>query len=86
MGNDGSQNIFVNQAKSITIKQVNNNVSPWKLKGIYSSELKALHNIARIITCFGHKIALQFNRILNVTQNSYKTKIVNVYIVYDLDN
>ena len=56
------------------------------LLGIYSSELKALHNIAWVITYFGHKIALQFSRILNVTQNSYKTKIVNVYIVYDLDN
>ena len=32
IGNDGSQNIFVNQAKSITIKQVNNNVSPWNIQ------------------------------------------------------
>ena len=78
--------MFVNQPKSITIKQVNNNFFPWKLKGIYSSELKALHNIACFITYFGHKIALQFNSILNVTQDSYKTKIVNVYIIYYLDN
>ena len=78
--------MFVNHPKSITIKQVNNNFCPQKLKGIYSSELKALQNIARVITYFGHKTALQFNSILNVTQNSYKTKIVNVYIIYYLDN
>lgn len=69
------------------MKQVNNKVFGWKLKGIYNSELKPFHDLASAISNFGHKIALRFNySILSVTQNNYKTKIVNVFIFYDLNN
>ena len=36
---------------------------------------------------FSNKIGIQFNNIpLNIEQNNYTTRIVNVYIVCDLDN
>ena len=35
----------------------------------------------------GYKIGIQFNKsVLVVEQNNYATKIVNAYIVYDLDD
>ena len=42
--------MFVHQPTFNTIKQLNNNVSSWKLKGIYNSELKPLFNLAPVIT------------------------------------
>ena len=42
-----------------------------------------LSNIKR----FGYQIGIQFNStLLVVEQNNYTTKIVNAYIVYDLDS
>ena len=39
------------------------------------------------IKYFGYKIGIQFNNTpLVVEQNNYATKIVNAYIIYDLDN
>ena len=36
---------------------------------------------------FGNRIEIQFNNTpLVIEQNNYASKIVNVYIVYDLDN
>ena len=34
----------------------------------------------------GYKVGIKFdNKVLAVGQNNYATKIVNVYVVYDLD-
>ena len=73
---------------NINVKQTNNeyNVYAWKSKGIYSTELRPLHNLAPIIAYYRCKIAFRFNyRILTIIQKSYKSKIMNIYIVYDLD-
>ena len=63
-------------------------VISWKSKGIYTSKLTPLstaflHNVR----LFGYKIGIQFNKsVLVVEQNNYATKIVNAYIVYNLDD
>ena len=42
-----------------------------------------MHNII----LYGYRIGIQFNkRVLVVEQKNYATKIVNAYIVYDLDD
>ena len=59
----------------------------WKSKGVYNSKLKLLY------TAFLHSIkhseyrtGIKFDKNpLAVEQSNYLTKIVNVYIVYDLD-
>ena len=60
----------------------------WKSKGVYNSKLIALHgDFLPNIKYFRNKIGIQFNSIpLFIEQNNYATKIVKVYIVYDLDN
>ena len=89
--NDGSQNTFVYQPTLDTLELKKNKgtnyVLCWKSKGVYNSKLKPVH------TAFLHSIKLSEYRIgikfdedpLAVEQNNYLTKIVNVYIVYDLD-
>ena len=60
----------------------------WKSKGVYNSKLIALHGaFLPNIKYFKKKIEIQFNNTpLVIEQNSYTSKIVNVCIVYDLDN
>ena len=60
----------------------------WKSKGIYNSKLKALHGaFLPNVKYFGNKIGIQFNNtLLIIEQNNYVTRIVNIYIVYDLEN
>ena len=60
----------------------------WKLKGAYNSELVTLHGVfLSNINYLTRKIGMQFNNTrLVVEQNNYPPKIVNVYIVYDLNN
>ena len=50
---------------NINIRQASNkyNVSAQKSKGIYISKLRPLHNLAPIITYYGHKITLRFSNI-----------------------
>ena len=59
-----------------------------KSKGVYNSELKAL--LRRFLTSvnnFWNKIGIQFhNTPLVIEQNNYASRIVDVHIVYDLDN
>ena len=60
----------------------------WKWKGIYNSKLKPLY------TAFWHSIKIHEYRIgikldkdpLAIEQNYYLAKIVNGYIIYDLDS
>ena len=89
--NDGSQNTLVYQP-TLDILELKKDkgtdyVLRWKSKGVFNSKLKSLY------TAFLHKIKLSEYRIgiefdkdpLTVEQNNYLTKIVNVYIVFDLD-
>ena len=57
-------------------------------RGVYNSKRIALHGaFLSNIKYFTNKIGIQFNSSpLVIEQNNYTTKIVNVYIVYDLDN
>ena len=60
----------------------------WKSKGAYNYKFIALYGACLPYEkYFGNKIGIQFNSTFLVKQqNNYATKIVNVYIVYDLDN
>ena len=60
----------------------------WKSKGLFKSYLLPLHAaFLPKIKYFGNKIGIEFNNtLLFVEQNNYTTKIVNAYIVYNLDN
>ena len=89
--NDGSQNTFIYQptldALELKKDKGTDYVLSCKSKGVYNSKLKPLY------TAFLHSIKLSEYRIgiefdkdpFAVEQNNYLTKIVNVYIVYDLD-
>ena len=59
----------------------------WKSKGVYSSKLKPLCTAFLLsINLFGYKMQIKFDKDpLAVEQNNYLTKIVNIYIVHDLD-
>ena len=67
---------------------LNHYITDWESKGVYNFKLVKLHEgFLSYIRYFGYKIGIQFkNTPLAVEQNNYTTKIVNVYIVYDLDN
>ena len=58
----------------------------WKSNGVYNSKLKPLYTaFLNSIKLTGYKIGTKFNKdALAIEQNNYLTKIVNVYIVYDL--
>ena len=59
-----------------------------KSKGVYNSKLTAFHGaFLPNIKYFRKNIEIQFNSTpLVVEQNNYITKILSVYMVYDLDN
>ena len=60
----------------------------WKSKRAYAFKLNllctvVLYNIKRFVC----QIGMQFNKsVLVLEQSNYPTKIVNTYIVYDLNN
>ena len=58
----------------------------WKSKGVYSSKLKPLCTaLLHSIKLSGYKMGIKSdNDPSAVAQNNYASKIVNVYIVYDL--
>ena len=59
----------------------------WKSKGLHNSKLIALHGaFSPNAKYFGNEIGIQFNNTSLVREKSSYVKIVNVYIVYDLDN
>ena len=72
----------------LKISKSTENVTSWKLKGLFEYKCLPLngafmYNLKR----FGHKINIQFNNTSLVKDlNNIPTKIVNAYIVYDLDN
>ena len=85
------KNRFVDQLTLHAIKlkkvKVTDYILSWKSKGLFNSKLKPLY------TAFLNNINLSEYRIrmklkkdtLSVEQKNYLAKIVNVYIVYDLD-
>ena len=91
-GNDVSQNMFVYQPTLETLKikyeKTSENVTSWKSKGVYNSNLKPLHGALLPHWKYAEKkISVNLNKSpLVVQKNNYSTKIVNAYIVYDLDN
>ena len=59
----------------------------WKSKGVYNSKLIALHGaLLPNVNDFGNKIGIQINNAPLFVEQNYVSRIVNVYIVYDLDN
>ena len=74
---DGSQSTFVYQP-ALFIR---------KSKGVYSSNLKPSYTaFLNSIKLSGYKMGMKFDKDpLAAEQNNYLTKIVNVYIVYDLN-
>ena len=62
-------------------------VLSWKSKEVYTSKLKTLYAAFLHSTrLFGYKVKIKFDKDpLVVERNNYATKIVNAYIVYDLD-
>ena len=85
---DGCQNTFIYQPTLATVKLKRAKVLiSLKLKGVYYSKFKPLyapflHSIKRS----GYRIGIKFDKDpLPVKQNNYLSKVVNVYIVYDLD-
>ena len=87
---DGS--LFVYQSTFNVLELKNDKgrkyIISWKSKGLYNSKLIALHGaFLSNVKYFRNKIEIQFNNEQNVIEhNDYKTKILTVYIVYDLDN
>ena len=88
--NDGSQNTFVYQPTLDTLELKKDKgtdyVLSWKSNGVYNSKLKPLYTaFLHSIKLSGYKMGIKFDKDpLAVEQNNYLTKIVNVYIVYDL--
>ena len=62
-------------------------VLSWKSKGVYNSKLKALYTaFLHSIKLSGYKMGMKSDKDnLATEQNNYLTKIVNIYIIYDLD-
>ena len=88
---DGSQNmaIFQQTLDMLGLKkdQLIDYILGWKSKGVYISELKPLYAaFSYSIKLARYRMGIKFDKDpLAVKQNNYTTKIVNGYIVYDLD-
>ena len=59
----------------------------WKQNGLYTSKLKPLYTaFLHNITLSGYKVRIKIDKDpLAVEQSSYIAKIVNAFIIYDLD-
>ena len=88
--NDRSQNTFLYQPTLDTLElkkdKVTDYVLSWKSKRIYNSKLKTLYTaFLHSIKPSGCKMGIKIDKDhLAAKQIHYLTKIVNVYIVYDL--
>ena len=88
---DELQNMFFYQPTFSTIKYHNTRIEytiSWRSKVLYIIDLIPINNdLLSNIKYFNKKVALQFDyTLLVVHQNNCTTKIVNAYIVYDLDS
>ena len=89
---DGSQNTFFFYQSTLDILELKkykdtDNVFSWKSKGVFNSKLKPLYTaFLHSIKHSGYKMGKKIDKDpLAIEQNNCLTKIVNVYIVYDLD-
>ena len=89
--NDRSQNKFVYEPTidmfELKKDKCTDHVLSWKLKGVFNSKLKPL-DIAFLhsIKLYEYRLRIKFDKDpLAVDQKNYLTKIVNLYIAYDLD-
>ena len=72
---------------TLDLKKANYEYFCLEINRYYNSELRPLHYFMPIIKYFGDRTELQFNNCdLVVEQNNHTNKIVNAYIVYELDN
>ena len=89
--NDGSQNMFIYQPtlNMLEFKKAKGTyyVLSWKSKGVDTSKLKPLCTaFLHSIKLSGYKMGIKFDKDpLAVEQNIFASKIVSVYIVYNLD-
>ena len=90
-GDDVSQNMFTYWPRfnKLELKEDKGTdyILNWKSKGVYTSKLRPLY-IALLhgIRSSGYKIGIKCNKDpLATEQKNYATKIVNAYIVYELD-
>ena len=89
--NKGSQNTYVYQPTldALELKKDKGTcyILSWKSKGVFNSKLKLLYAaFLHSIKLSGYGILIKIDKDpLSVEQNNYLRKIVNVYIVYDLD-
>ena len=90
--NDGFQNMFVYQP-TLNILQIKyemtfENVISWKSKRINTTNLKPLHGaFLPQLRYDARKICVHVTKSpLVVEQNNHSTKIINAYIVYDLND
>ena len=89
--NDGFWNMFAYQptlnVSESKIDKCTEYIIGWKSKGLHNSKLIALHGaFSPNAKYFGNEIGIQFNNTSLVREKISYVKIVNVYIVYDLDN
>ena len=88
---DGSQDmsVYLPKLDKLELKKDRGTdyVLSWKSKKVYTSKLKPLYTaFLHSITLSGYKIGIKFDKDpLAVEPNNYLTKIINGYIVYDLD-
>ena len=87
--NDGLQNMLVYQPSYNVIKYLNTStkyITNWRSKGVYNTKLIPIKNDSLPnIKYFKYKIGIQLNKTpLIVEQNIYVSKMINVYIIYDL--
>ena len=90
-GDDCSQNMFIYRPTfdmpELKKDKGTDYALSWKSKGKYTSKLRPLYTaFLHSITISGYKVRIKIDRDpLAVEQKNYATKIVNAYIVYDLD-
>ena len=83
--NDGSHRPTLDMSE-FKIDKSTDYVFSLKSNGVYNSKLQPLYAaFLHSLKLTGYKIGIKFNKdSLAVEQNNYLTKIVNVYIAYDL--
>ena len=89
--NNGSQNTPVYQPTLRTLELKKDKgtdyVLSWKSDEVYNSELKRLYAVFfHCMNLSGYRMGIGFYKDpLSAEEKNYATKIINVYLVYDLD-
>ena len=79
--------LFINQHIRVKKGKFSDYVAGWKSKGVYTSKLKPLYTaFLHTIKFSGYKVRKKFDKDpLAVEQSNYAAKVVDTYIVFDLD-